>query len=612
MIVPMKKVTLFIYKYHIDESLKALQNLGVLHLRHINPPLSNDINNIESQISQTEKCINILQNLNQSENNSENNSDVNKIIDNTLAYSEKIKTLKSELETLEKDLEWYNTWGPASKDDLEILASKNINISLYSVDKKFLSNIPEDSLVIPIYSDKIKTGIALVSEDPNQKFDIKEIYFPETPYTVVVENIEEYTNQVKNLNNELQQLMTGLPLIEKHLEVLKKNLNFAKAKFGMGNSEEISFLQGFCPENQINDFKIEADNQKWGYILEEPNEDDNPPTLLENKKWVNIIQPVFDFLGTVPGYREFDISKYFLIFFSIYFAMIIGDAGYGFIFMLLSIFAHRKSIKSGTVLPLGIKLLYVVSTTTIIWGGITGNWFGAEQIAAIPLFKSMTIPQLAAFPDVFNDPEITAQASQNRIMFICFILALIQLGLANIMNILKEFPGLKSLGHLGWLGLTGGLFFLVLNLVLGRDLPDLAPIIIGISLGLIIIFGCQEKGDSFSTGLKKGLGGAFTTFLDSISSFSNIISYIRLFAVGMATVAIASSFNGIAAPLMKGFALPAGLLILLIGHSLNIIMGMLSVVVHGIRLNVLEFSGQLGIEWSGYKYNPFSKNQESN
>jgi V/A-type H+-transporting ATPase subunit I len=115
----------------------------------------------------------------------------------------------------------------------------------------------------------------------------------------------------------------------------------------------------------------------------------------------------------------------------------------------------------------------------------------------------------------------------------------------------------------------------------------------------------QESGTSFLKGIARGLGDGFATFLNVISSFSNIISYIRLFAVGMATVAIATSFNQIAASLLKGFTLPAGMLILIIGHGLNIVMSILSVIVHGIRLNVLEFSSQLGMEWSGYKYEPF-------
>ncbi len=136
-------------------------------------------------------------------------------------------------------------------------------------------------------------------------------------------------------------------------------------------------------------------------------------------------------------------------------------------------------------------------------------------------------------------------------------------------------------------------------------LPSFTVPLMAGGFGFIVIFGAQEKGKSFFKGILAGLGGAFNTFLDAISSFSNIISYIRLFAVGMATVAIATAFNDMAAGMMDGPAIIGGVIILFIGHSLNLVMGLLSVMVHGIRLNLLEFSGQLGLEWTGYKYVPF-------
>jgi V/A-type H+-transporting ATPase subunit I len=90
------------------------------------------------------------------------------------------------------------------------------------------------------------------------------------------------------------------------------------------------------------------------------------------------------------------------------------------------------------------------------------------------------------------------------------------------------------------------------------------------------------------------------------------MSYIRLFAVGMASVAIAQSFNSMAGGMLSGFAMVGGILVLVIGHSLNIVMGLLSVVVHGVRLNLLEFSGQLGMEWTGIAYEPFTQTVEEN
>ena len=123
---------------------------------------------------------------------------------------------------------------------------------------------------------------------------------------------------------------------------------------------------------------------------------------------------------------------------------------------------------------------------------------------------------------------------------------------------------------------------------------------------LVVLFGGMSPDKSFGQGLKAGLGDAFTVFLNTISAFGNIMSYIRLFAVGMASLAIAQSFNNMAFS-FKGPLVVAAVLILLIGHGLNIVMGLLSVVVHGVRLNLLEFSGQLGMEWAGIAYDPFKK-----
>ena len=145
---------------------------------------------------------------------------------------------------------------------------------------------------------------------------------------------------------------------------------------------------------------------------------------------------------------------------------------------------------------------------------------------------------------------------------------------------------------------------MALYLVIGQSV-NFTIVVAGIVVGfvLVIVFGSQSPGESFAKGLKAGLGGLFTSFLDTVSCFSNIMSYIRLFAVGMASLAIAQSFNN-----MAGMAGPVfGALIVVLGTVLNIVMGFLSVIVHGVRLNLLEFSGQLGMEWTGYKYEPFRR-----
>ena len=180
---------------------------------------------------------------------------------------------------------------------------------------------------------------------------------------------------------------------------------------------------------------------------------------------------------------------------------------------------------------------------------------------------------------------------------------------ACVMNIRRKTreKDLSWVADLGWLCAICALYFVVLYLVIGEQV-NLTPIAAVVLLGfvLVVCFGGMSPDKTFAQGLKAGLGNAFTVFLNTISAFGNIMSYIRLFAVGMASLAIAHSFNNMALG-FKGPLVVVGILIMLVGHGLNIVMGLLSVVVHGVRLNLLEFSGQLGMEWTGTAYAPFKK-----
>lgn len=606
MIVPMRKVTLFISAPHREEALRDLRRLGVVHIQHLKAPISDDVSQLESELNRTEKSLRFLgQELTAQPQKA--GPDMASKVEAVLTLVAEEQQLATQLEEKETQISWYKQWGKISQADREMLARHGISIRLYITDKSFLKRRPPEAHIEILDEDKSTLRLALIADSKEQRLELKEIYPPEEDYESLQEEIERLKSRRKAIAEKLQELKRSAPQMLAYREQIGRDLEFARVSSGMETAEEICYLQGYCPEGTVESLGKTADKEGWGLLLEEPAESDNPPTLLKMNAFTRLIKPVFDFLGTVPGYREFDISSYFLFFFSIFVAMIIGDAGYGVIFLVLSGIFHRCSRQKGEPLPLAIKLFYVLSLCTIAWGTITGNWFGSVRIAARPFFKALTIPQLATFPELFPGMEADPQ---QRVMFICFVIAISQLGLANIMNFINELPGLRGFSHLGWFVIMVGLFFVVLNLVLGLSLPGFTIPLIGIGLATVILFSAQERGKSFLKGVVKGLGGAFTTFLDTISSFSNIISYIRLFAVGMATVAIASSFNQIAAPMLKGFTIPVAVIILLIGHGLNIAMGVLSVIVHGIRLNVLEFSSQLGMEWTGYKYTPFKEKHQ--
>jgi V/A-type H+-transporting ATPase subunit I len=248
---------------------------------------------------------------------------------------------------------------------------------------------------------------------------------------------------------------------------------------------------------------------------------------------------------------------------------------------------------------------------TFIWGAMSCNYFGINKV----LMESagFDLRQVKPFSLVY----IPWLAEQKNVQLICFILALVHLFIARSWNFFHDIrrpPRIRAFVHLGYLGLLLGLFTLVLNMLIDKvkfPVPSWAYIAIG--LGYIFVLFLSQQEGKFLKGVLMGLAQFIPTTLGCISVFADIISYVRLFAVGLAGLAIAESFNSMAQGIMSsgGAFIVPGILVIILGHTLNMGMCILSVVVHGVRLNVLEFSNHLGLEWSGFAYNPFREKEET-
>jgi V/A-type H+-transporting ATPase subunit I len=359
----------------------------------------------------------------------------------------------------------------------------------------------------------------------------------------------------------------------------------------------IAYISGYVPTKELDALKAAAKAGGWGLMALDPADDELPPTKVENGPIVRIINPVFQFLGTVPNYREYDISAPFLIFFSLFFAMIFGDAAYGSIMLALGVYAAIRAKAKGGRVPDAIRLLLVIATTTVAWGAATATWF------AIPVEKLPSFLRAIAVPYIMSgNPNADA-----NVKIFCFIVGAVQLAFAHLKNIKRDFPNPKFLAQVGSLSLVIGMFCAVLNLVVDPSrfpIPSWALYLIGGGFLLVFVFG-NWNGNLLKS-IVEGLKGIIPTFLGTVSVFADIVSYIRLWAVGLAGLAISQTVNGMAGGLFKAvIGILFGVILLVVGHSLNLAMSVLSVVVHGIRLNTLEFSSHLGMEWSGYRYDPF-------
>ena len=510
--------------------------------------------------------------------------------------SENLIKMKVEREKIAK-------WGDFNPQDLEKLSEKGLYFSFYLISQKEIENIPEDCRYIVLKSIDKQCAIAAVDELPSS-FNSSRFAIPKLGVSQMDADMARKKARLEAIEAQLAESASRISSYDKAIRTLTDEIVYKSVDNGAIAEEGLSLLCGFIPEADLAQFKDAARKNCWAYALDDPSEEDPVPTKVRYNKVTRIMKPVFDMLGTVPGYREYDISMFFLLFLSLFFGMIIGDAAYGAVFLLVAVILNIKSKKCSNL----NLLLYVMSIATIVWGAMTGTWFGIDAdilMEKVPFLEKLVIKPIANYPGHYGIDE---NAAQNTVMKFCFAIGTIQLSLACLMNVIRKWKekSLAFVADIAWLAMIISIYFLSLMLVIGVEI-DNEKLVFGIIIGgllLVIVFGAQAPGQSFGKGLKAGLGGAFTTFLNTISAFGNVMSYIRLFAVGMASLAISQSFNGMASDM----ALPLGVLVLIIGHALNIVMGLLSVVVHGVRLNLLEFSGQLGMEWAGIPYEPFRKN----
>lgn len=601
MIETMKKVTVFSIKERREAVTEALRAIGVMHIESMVLKSEGAVREEEKK-AELEKVLSELEEVrNKKEKTAQKSlcTDFEATNRALLSLSDEKRALLDENSRLLLEKERLEAFGNLEPSLVRELEEEDLELHFYSIADKDYRTIRESDEFTTILLKSGKQSIIMSVNSEVHGHGAIEFSLGNMSLESVSKKIDLNSIRLGDIRKTFSSYLPYENEWRKRIREREDNIRFENVKSSALEDGEVLFITGYIPEKFISSFKDAASSSGLAYLIDDISDEDNPPTLVRYPGFVRIIKPVFDILGVVPGYREYDISTYFLLFFSLFFAMIIGDAGYGLVFLLAAIAMHVKNKKASDI----NILLYVLSFTTMLWGVLTGTYFGSEAILVkFSFLQKLVVPAITNFPEVMG---VDADWAQNMLMKFCFILGAVQLSLACVLNIIHKIPkkDLSWLADLGWLIDIVLLYLLVLYLVIGASCP-FTLVIAGVATGFVLVccFSAQGPGIPFVKGLISGLGGFFTTFLNTVSCMSNIMSYIRLFAVGMASLAIAQSFNDMGAGFM-----PLGLLVIILGHVLNIVMGLLSVIVHGVRLNLLEFSGQLGIEWSGYEYDPFKK-----
>ncbi len=637
MIVPMKKVSLIIKGDKKNETLKALRKLGIVHIE-VTEGSGERLGKLQEQLSLLENAVFTIgksKNIEQKEVNVAKALAVATEVD---ALCEEKKQFMAERIALNAELERLKNWGDVDPDEINDLKSKGIDVSFYEMPKREYEKLNESVKTVRLETGKSSVKFMVLESDSNDnkealsQLNVYRLSLPEISTDDMNQRLSELNARIDAIDETIASKTCYVESIKNAIKSTLKEIEFETYETGMTDedlspdSEQsffIAYIKGYIELENVDRLKQAAASNSWGLLLEDPTEEDNVPTKLKNNKFVSLIYPLTDFLGTVPGYFEYDISGWFLAFILIFFGIIFGDGGYGLIICAVAAALIIKSLITKKPISSVSLLVGLFGLSTIVWGTLTCTWFGLPVEQLPNWLKNLSVPVIS---NVYGDKiwypfwtngEVGLTTAQNLQIF-CFSLALIQLTVAHIKGTLRNKKSVKMLGDIGSILQLIGIYYIVLSLVVNAEVFSFGLVIgtipVGtvaialIGIGFVLSFVFSNYEGSVLKSILTSLTNIVSVLLGVVNVFSDIVSYIRLWAVGLAGAAISATVNELAGPLLGNFMFMILALVLLVfGHGLNMILNILSVIVHGIRLNTLEFSSHLDMSWSGHKFKPFEE-----
>ena len=596
MISKMKKLLL---AARTAEREKVLEILRLAEVVHVEPAVPEQVK-IPGKISEAiENCSRALLILEQITPDASREclatpGTPTRLVEETLANDRAIRELKDRIAFLNRELDEVKPWGDLGLEDLAWLKSEGLRIVFYkgplnegdAIEAEFfglIRAVDENGLFIAASRNEIRLPEKFV-----------EVPLPEREASQLHEEIQSCQQAIAEHEQTLKCLFMRRDDIQKHYVKLLNRKKIAEVESGIHTEDNVFVLTGWCPESRMADLQqaFEDAEIRVGMSFEDAGEEDVPPTLLENNSMVRSLGSLYDFMGLTPSYNEPDTSGLFLATLTIFAAFLIADAGYGLSVVLLLALIYKPLVNRGAdsgFLKLGLFLF----GGGAVYGLLTNAWFG----------ETWHLVESYRFDPGSDQGALVLKG-------LCLFIGTMHLTLAHIMKIRRRTIELSTVSEVAWILFIWAMYGLICNLVLKTEfiMPYwLVMPLFKISITLILLF----TAPSFNL-FKSVAAGLLAIFQNGAGAFSDILSYIRLWAVGLAGGQMALAFNKIAGMLpgveILGLTLPLlKLPFMVIGHIGNIVLTVISILSHGVRLNLLEFSNHLELDWAGRKYDPFKE-----
>ncbi len=583
MIAPMKSLLLAGRQADRTAVLTILQEAGVVHVEPVDPAGLHVPADLLKDIEKVGQAIDVLAQVTPAEGQIPPPGTPSRIVDEFQADFVLLTRLETDKVTLAHEIDRVAPWGRIARDDLQALRARGLHVEFFICPAGYAGAIQADVCQTLSEHAGEEYVLAIAKAPIAEAPPAKRIPQPERDVHEWRAALATVLDEEKRLRENMRELAKRLPEIRAYQQELLERKRFAEVESGLLTEGPIFVLRGWLPAASESMLRNALDRAKLpvGLQLADPTDDEQPPTKLDNPWWCRPIEVLFSLLGVVPGYREADISPIFFPALIVFTAFLIGDAGYGLVAGVALAVAFKPLIGRGIPRPV-LELFLALFAGTFLYGVVTNTWFGEAPVA------------LNRFRLLSDNPEVATKT----LKWLCFLIGAVHLTAAHVWKIMRRSWEPALLGEIGWLLFIWPMYALVLVLVNDEPAPAWMLPGFGLSLALILLFTAPSW--NLLSAIGRGLGAIA---LNAASFLSDIISYIRLWAVGLAGGILAHSFNELARPL----PLVLMVLVLVAAHLMNFALGLVALFAHGVRLNLLEFSNHLGMEWLGREFDPFRK-----
>ncbi len=600
----MLKYTFLIYHKEYESFIADLKTLGMVHITDREGNNSESFRESLFYLNRIEQVIRRLKKNapNASIKPSEGNIEHGKtVFEDVQTFEHWTEQQTHRITSLKKEINELLPWGHFSQETMEALRVSGIQPRLFVCPDRQFDKEWEQQYPIGIVNEMGGNVYFVLFQKDGESFEVnaEEVNIHHKSLSALEQELQQIESEIKAENVKIQQTAENhlsdvaayrLSFIEtiEQLKVEKSTLSEA--------DDKVKIVEGWIPTEKAGELNTFLDERNTLYLSQRPTAGDKVPILLKNNKFSEKFEVIGE-LYTLPKYGELDLTPFYAPFYALFFGFCLGDVGYGILMTVASLVAYRKVSKQ--LQPI-LTLVSFLGLSTILFGLIGGTFFG------INLYET-NLPIYSNLQAMFKAKNSTI----NDFMFkLSLVLGGIQILFGMILKAVNEWRMLGwklAIGSVGWVFLVVGLVSVYLlktyQIVPQETIDILQYSVLGIGGVMTLLINNLTRNPLINVGV-----GLWTSYNMVTGILGDILSYIRLFALGISSSILGYVFNTLAVS-MAGSAVGVFFMIvvLIIGHGINLFMAGLGSFVHPIRLTFVEFYKNAGFTGGGKKYKPFRK-----